>query len=182
MNGIGWTDERTAELKRLWIEGKSAAEVAKALGGGVTRCAAIGKAHRLGLTASSGEVRQAASALKAKTPKPVRSAPPAAPRPAPASARGPLYINQGAVRERATDIPTPKLKTVQTDTPPRHWLTRLLGECAWPVSGEGASTLSCCAPTNGATYCAAHAALMHVRGRGSWASMAELARSVRGCK
>lgn len=40
----GWTEERTAELKRLWMKGRSASQI-----GGVTRCAVIGKLHRLGL-------------------------------------------------------------------------------------------------------------------------------------
>lgn len=47
---LSWTDERIALLKKLWGEGKSAAEIAKALGGGLTRNAVIGKAHRLKLS------------------------------------------------------------------------------------------------------------------------------------
>jgi GcrA cell cycle regulator len=43
-----WTDERVATLKKLWIEGLSAAQIAQSLGG-VTRNAVIGKVHRLGL-------------------------------------------------------------------------------------------------------------------------------------
>lgn len=46
---MSWTDERVAQLKHLWGEGKTAAEIAKLLGG-VTRNAVIGKAHRLKLS------------------------------------------------------------------------------------------------------------------------------------
>ena len=46
---MSWTDERVVLLKKLWGEGKTAAEIAKALGG-VTRNAVIGKAHRLKLS------------------------------------------------------------------------------------------------------------------------------------
>jgi hypothetical protein len=42
-------------------------------------------------------------------------------------------------------------------TAPRPWLSRERGECAFPVAGEGWTTISCCAPTPaGRTYCAAH--------------------------
>ena len=46
---MSWTDERVNQLKQLWGEGKTAAEIAKMLGG-VTRNAVIGKAHRLKLS------------------------------------------------------------------------------------------------------------------------------------
>ena len=45
---MGWTDERVELLKRLWLDGLSASQIAKQLGG-VTRNAVIGKVHRLGL-------------------------------------------------------------------------------------------------------------------------------------
>jgi len=47
---MSWSDDRVAILKRLWGEGKTAAEIAKQLGEGVTRNAVIGKAHRLKLS------------------------------------------------------------------------------------------------------------------------------------
>ena len=46
----GWTDDRVGALKKLWLEGQSASQIAKQLGGGVTRNAVIGKVHRLGLS------------------------------------------------------------------------------------------------------------------------------------
>lgn len=45
---MSWTDERVEILKKLWIDGLSASQIAKQLGG-VTRNAVIGKVHRLGL-------------------------------------------------------------------------------------------------------------------------------------
>jgi len=44
-----WTPERVETLKRLWAEHHSAAEIARAIGCGLTRCAVLGKAHRLDL-------------------------------------------------------------------------------------------------------------------------------------
>lgn len=55
---MSWTDERVALLKKLWGEGKSAAEIAKALGGGLTRNAVIGKAHRLKLSNRVSPIQQ----------------------------------------------------------------------------------------------------------------------------
>lgn len=41
-----WTDEEDEALRRLWAEGWSAAQIAKALGTGRTRNSVIGRAHR----------------------------------------------------------------------------------------------------------------------------------------
>jgi GcrA cell cycle regulator len=46
---MSWTDERVELLSRLWLDGRSASQIAAALGGGLTRNAVIGKVHRLGL-------------------------------------------------------------------------------------------------------------------------------------
>lgn len=55
---MSWTDERVMLLKRLWIEGKTAAEIAKLMGGGVTRNAVIGKAHRLKLSGRISPIQE----------------------------------------------------------------------------------------------------------------------------
>ena len=56
---MSWTDERIDQLSRLWLEGRSASQIATALGGGLTRNAVIGKVHRLGL---AGRVKSMAAA------------------------------------------------------------------------------------------------------------------------
>ena len=66
---MGWTDERVELLKKLWLEGLSASQIAGVLGEGITRNAVIGKVHRLKLT---GRAKPASAA-----PRP-RSAPRAA--------------------------------------------------------------------------------------------------------
>ena len=50
MGKTTWSDERVEQLEKLWTSGKTAAEIAKELGDGLTRNAVIGKAHRLGLS------------------------------------------------------------------------------------------------------------------------------------
>lgn len=44
-----WGEEAVKDLTRLWDEGFSAKLIAEALGDGITCCAVIGKARRLGL-------------------------------------------------------------------------------------------------------------------------------------
>ena len=53
--GTEWDEVRTELLKRLWVAGETARTIAERLGGGVTRNAVIGKAHRLGLTGQHGK-------------------------------------------------------------------------------------------------------------------------------
>ncbi|MCB1530829.1 MAG: gcrA cell cycle regulator family protein [Rhodospirillales bacterium] len=67
---MSWTDERVNLLKQLWGEGKTAAEIAKTLGDGVTRNAVIGKAHRLKLSSRLSPIQQNAKPQKTtETPK-----------------------------------------------------------------------------------------------------------------
>lgn len=63
---MSWTDERVTLLKQLWGEGKTAAEIAKVLGDGITRNAVIGKAHRLKLSSRLSPIQQNTS-KKVKT-------------------------------------------------------------------------------------------------------------------
>lgn len=55
---MSWTDDRVTLLKQLWGEGKTAAEIAKVLGDGITRNAVIGKAHRLKLSSRLSPIQQ----------------------------------------------------------------------------------------------------------------------------
>ena len=68
---MGWTDERVEMLKKLWLDGQSASQIAKQLGG-VTRNAVIGKVHRLGLSGRAAPSQPAGTVFKA--PRPARPA------------------------------------------------------------------------------------------------------------
>ena len=63
---MSWTDDRVEILKKLWIEGQSASQIAKELGG-VTRNAVIGKVHRLGLSNRATSSSSSKSDTKSKT-------------------------------------------------------------------------------------------------------------------
>lgn len=68
---MSWSDERVDILKRLWGEGKTAAEIAKELGEGVTRNAVIGKAHRLKLSSRVSPIQQNTKKVKSDAAPPV---------------------------------------------------------------------------------------------------------------
>ncbi|MBU4196692.1 MAG: GcrA family cell cycle regulator, partial [Alphaproteobacteria bacterium] len=71
----GWTDDRVGALKKLWLEGQSASQIAKQLGGGVTRNAVIGKVHRLGLSGRAAPSQPARTATSFRTTRPRPAAP-----------------------------------------------------------------------------------------------------------
>ena len=92
----GWTEDRVGALKKLWLEGQSASQIAKQLGGGVTRNAVIGKVHRLGLSG------RAAPSQPAR-----RHLPPFAPRPAAQPTQTPSAPRRiEAVQPRAAAVPS----------------------------------------------------------------------------
>lgn len=76
----GWTEDRVARLRKLWTEGQSASQIAKDLGGGVTRNAVISKVHRLGLSGPAAPSRPARATFRPARPaRPTQ--PPSPPRP-----------------------------------------------------------------------------------------------------
>lgn len=60
-----WTEAAERELRRLKGKNYSASQIAKQLGGGLTRNAVIGKLTRLGLTGRSGKRPEASDHDKA---------------------------------------------------------------------------------------------------------------------
>lgn len=68
---MSWTEDRVAILEKLWGEGKTAAEIAKELGDGVTRNAVIGKAHRLKLSSRLSPIQQNTKKVKKEARPPV---------------------------------------------------------------------------------------------------------------
>ncbi len=67
---MAWSDERVAVLKKMWLEGNSASEIAKVLGN-ITRNAVIGKVHRLGLSNRDTNVAKS-GAITSKVTKSVK--------------------------------------------------------------------------------------------------------------
>jgi GcrA cell cycle regulator len=66
---VHWDEPRRELLTRLWLAGETARTIAEKLGGGVTRNAVIGKAHRLELTGKQGSKSTALKRTQASSPK-----------------------------------------------------------------------------------------------------------------
>lgn len=175
----GWTEPRVARAKKLWLEGKSAEEVARDLGGGVTRNGVIGKMHRLGLAKRQGAGGSkpvgpgVASTINSRAARPRASkAAPAAPRPLAADATA-----QAPRVEPAPLPPEPEVAGAQLVT------ILELGRhaCKWPVGMPQPVQLFCGRRQHGdAPYCAEHARVAFSSASSlAKHSASELVRSVR---
>lgn len=136
---MSWTDERVALLKKLWGEGKTAAEIATTLGG-VTRNAVIGKAHRLKLSNRMSPIQ---ANKKVKAPANT-SKPPAAP----------------PKRARKKDVVIPKGKGLKLmDLAPNM--------CRWPSGDPQEENFGFCGERGvpGLPYCEDHARVAYQAAR-----------------
>src|SRR5512143_2508742 len=150
---MDWTDERIDALRKMWLEGMSASQVARQLGG-VSRNAVIGKVHRLGLAGREAPSR----------PRSLGGRPPGRttqPRPPQA-----VPVREPAVRAApVTPVSMPALPMVQP--PPVRLDVRpsatilTLGEhaCRWPIGDPDEAGFGFCGArrTGHASYCEAHA-------------------------
>lgn len=145
----GWTNNEHIEaLKALWADGLSASQIAAALSrqfrdASYTRNAVIGKAVRIGLARSRSASSQASKINRAAGQGAYR-APPASGPSAPAD---PSYI-----------APANAFAPL-TAAEPRPWSERRPNECSWPVGGDGAEIMSCCAPVHARGWCSKHFAI-----------------------
>ena len=159
---MSWTDERVATLKRLWGEGWSAGQIAVELGGGVSRCAVIGKVHRLKLAARATVVprpnprhvkREGATRSKPAAPKqkPVIDA-------KPVEKRLPNGSKVAGIDAEAMRLLRSRPWAALPGTTPVGIMHHTCG-CRWPVD-EGGETLFCSAEASGkGPYCTKHTAL-----------------------
>jgi GcrA cell cycle regulator len=165
---MGWTDERVEVLKRLWLEGLSASQIAKQLGG-VTRNAVIGKVHRLGLSGRATPSQPTRPAFRSPRP----------PRPITASqASHRRVVERPEAPARAVVRPVPYIEEPGTATV----LTLGAHMCKWPIGDPSSAGFTFCGRRSSGEgpYCIEHARLAYqppqARKR---ASASELARSLR---
>ena len=64
-----WTDDKIKKLKKMWLLGKTTAEIAKSLG--MSKNSIIGKVHRLNLTARPSPIKKEKIVKKKAPPKKV---------------------------------------------------------------------------------------------------------------
>jgi GcrA cell cycle regulator len=145
---LGWTEERVEQLRKLWLEGLSASQIAGVLGDGITRNAVIGKVHRLKLSGRAKPVSAAPRARPAPRPAPPRRV--AAPSPAATlgasmmqrRAMAPTPPMQGATALKMDEQfalhveiePVPKVQELFIPVEQRLTLLELTEQtCKWPV-------------------------------------------------
>lgn len=152
-----WTEERVAELMRLWEAGRSASEIGRLLG--VSKNSVVGKAHRMKLKARPSPIKRGASPQVRRpavtsVPKPAAQAP-AAPKPA---------------QERPA-ASAPASRSARPARPARP-AARSHGQgpsCLWPIGDPGDQDFHFCGEPAipGKPYCDEHCARAYiVRNRG----------------
>jgi GcrA cell cycle regulator len=166
---MGWTDERVETLKKLWLDGLSASQIAKQLGG-VTRNAVIGKVHRLGLSGRAAPSHPSRPAFK--TPR--------APRPISMPAPRPRVAEQRPAAHTAVPAPrtTPFVELPGTATV----LTLGAHMCKWPIGDPSSDNFTFCGrrASEERPYCVDHARMAYAPPQGKKkSSVAELTRSLR---
>ena len=154
---MSWTDERVELLRKLWLDGLSASQIASELSNGITRNAVIGKVHRLGL---SGRAKAPAQTTPRSRPsKPVRAAPPP-PRQQQPIVRGNLAF---ALAPRMAEAPQPRAQLEDVVVPMSERVTIMeLREsmCRWPLGDPSQPDFRYCgadSPVGGGPYCQYHA-------------------------
>lgn len=149
----GWTPERISQLRRWWTDDGLTADEIAARFKFCTRSAVLGKVNRLGWQRG-----RPSAPTKFRAP-PVKT-----------SLQRDTVANANKTRPRVAAPKTKPLPAAPRVTRQfsKPWTERAFGECAYPIAGEGADTVSCCAPVarwttplNG--YCTAHAAAMFVK-------------------
>ncbi|HEX8471860.1 MAG TPA: GcrA family cell cycle regulator [Brevundimonas sp.] len=177
----GWTEDRVGALKKLWLEGQSASQIAKQLGGGVTRNAVIGKVHRLGLSGRATPSQPARTtttttfrAAKTRTTPPKQDfGQPSAPR----RVEGERVL---AIAPRATSpVPPTPLPVVVEQPGTATVLTLGAHMCKWPIGDPSSREFSFCGRRSSeGVYCIEHARVAYqpqVKKNGT----TELTRSLR---
>jgi GcrA cell cycle regulator len=163
---MGWTDERVETLKKLWLDGLSASQIAKQLGG-VTRNAVIGKVHRLGLSGRAAPSHPSRTTFK--TPRAPRPISMPAPRPR-------------AMEPRAHHAPAPRAAPYVDLPGTATVLTLGAHMCKWPIGDPSSDDFTFCGRVSSdeGPYCIDHARMAYAPPQGKKkATVADLTRSLR---
>ncbi len=143
---MGWTDERVATLKKLWLDGLSASQIAKQLGG-VTRNAVIGKLHRLGLN-GRGEASAPTVSRTQRQAKPARIPRPAA-----------VHTMPRRPQTRASEP-----ACILNDSPGSATIFTLGKHmCKWPIGDPSSDSFTYCGSDlmGNRTFCPRHATVAY---------------------
>ncbi|MDP3656190.1 MAG: GcrA family cell cycle regulator, partial [Brevundimonas sp.] len=129
------------------LEGQSASQIAKQLGGGVTRNAVIGKVHRLGLSGRAAPSQPARATFRPSRPRPA-----AQPTQAPSAPRRIEAVQPRAVAAPSVPAPMPDLPGTATV------MTLGAHMCKWPIGDPSSNEFSFCGRRSSeGVYCVEHA-------------------------
>jgi GcrA cell cycle regulator len=154
---MSWTDERVEQLKKMWLDGLSASQIANELGEGVSRNAVIGKVHRLGLSGRAKSPAPAAASARTRKEEPAR--PPAAP-----LTIGALAL---AAEQAPAPAPAPRAAVEEVVIAMSERVTIMdLREsmCRWPLGDPTNPDFRYCGARmqiGAGPYCASHARLAY---------------------
>lgn len=156
---MSWTEQQIQSLKKMWGNGYSASDIAKQLGGGLTRNAVIGKAHRLKLSAGLPSAKREDRAMIAS-----------------ATANTMATITRASTKKRVMLRPLPPVQTMQASPQaivkealrPIDQAKRTEGiavtkagerHCRWPIGDPRSPDFRFCgcASYEGLPYCVDHA-------------------------
>jgi GcrA cell cycle regulator len=128
----GWTEDRVGALKKLWLEGQSASQIAKQLGGGVTRNAVTSQPAR--------------ATFRPSRPRPAQ------PTQAPSAPRRIEAVQPRAVSAPSVPAPMPDLPGTATV------MTLGAHMCKWPIGDPSSNEFSFCGRRSSeGVYCVEHA-------------------------
>lgn len=153
---MDWSTEAIEQLRGLWAEGHSTAEIGRRMG--ISKNAVVGKAHRLHLPARPSPIQRdkvpaviAASGSAGDAPRPVSA-------PAAASAPRPVPVPRVA--------PAPAMRAA----PPavvRPFHRNSARSCCWPIGEPGTPEFRFCTSEafSSKPYCVEHASIAYVKAR-----------------
>lgn len=152
---MSWTDERVEQLRKLWLDGLSASQIAAELANGITRNAVIGKVHRLGL---SGRVK-APGTVSASAPRPAKPVN----RPSPPRPIAPVVRGNTALAMKPRMAPAPIERPYEDVVIPISERVTIMelreAMCRWPLGDPTNPEFRFCGARRtdgGGPYCGPH--------------------------
>ncbi|MBV8094030.1 MAG: GcrA cell cycle regulator [Acetobacteraceae bacterium] len=140
--GFNWTSTAIQQLRSLWAEGLSAAEIARRLG--ASKNAVLGKVHRLHLPKRDSPIRRAATAGGTRRKRPIVP-----------KLRDIIPMKSVSAPVTPAMLPTPAPSFARTGKTP----------CCWPIGEPGTPGFRFCdaLAVTGRPYCQQHCAVAYRR-------------------
>ena len=151
-----WNEAIITELKSLWTEGLSTAEIGRRLG--ISKNAVVGKAHRLDLSPRPSPIRRQERAPGTQVPPPRTVGPTLAPLPSRPASAG-VAANPALAAVPLVKVAPPR--RLAAVAPP----VARVSACCWPIGEPGKPSFHFCdaIAVAGKPYCAEHAQLAYVK-------------------